>query len=147
MDVLDVNPLYLAPVELALDHLAVVPYPVYAQATTRVHSGYHRTVAHLPWQSLYVRLILETRRFLCDTIECVGRIFTERFPTTVAPYGRRMRRAVMVFDAIEFGVDGRAGARLAAALDFDVALAARIIAALRAVAELRGRLPPHARRR
>ena len=63
------------------------------------------------------------------------RIFTERFPTTVAPYGRRTRRAATVLEAIGFAVGGRPGARLAAALGLDAAGAATIITALRAAAE------------
>jgi transposase len=150
MDAFDATPLCPAPVELTLDHVAfhtprllitaharrrAVPCPLCGQAATRVHSRYRRTVADLPWQGLRVRLVLETRRFFCDTTDCVRRIFTERFPTTVAPYGRRTRRAATVLEAIGFAVGGRPGARLAAALGLDAAGATTIITALRAAAE------------
>jgi transposase len=150
MDAFEVSPLCPAPVELALDHVAftapwlvitaharrrAVTCPLCGRAATRVHSRYRRSVADLPWQGLRVRLIVEARRFFCDTTDCARRIFTERFPTTVAPYGRRTRRAAAVLEAVGFAVGGRPGARLAAALGLDAAAATRIVAALRATSE------------
>ena len=149
MDAFDATPLCPAPVELALDHVAfhmprlvitaharrrVVPCPLCGQGAARVHSRYRRTIADLPWQGLRVRLVLETRRFFCDTTDCARRIFTERFPTTIAPYGRRRRRAAPVLGAMGFAVGGCPGARLAAALGLD-ATATTIITALRAADE------------
>jgi transposase len=108
---------------------------VCGHAATRGHSRYRRSVADLPWQGLRVRLILETRRFFCDTTDCARQIFTERFPATVAPSGRRTRRAATVLEAVGFAVGGRPGARLAAALGLDTAPATTIVAALRATSE------------
>jgi transposase len=107
MDAFDVSPLCPAPVELvafraprlvitARARRRAVPCPLRGRAATRVHSRYHRTVADLPWQGLRVRLIIESRRFSCDTTDCARRIFTERFPATVAPHGQRPRRAASV---------------------------------------------------
>lgn len=150
MDTFDANPLCPAPVELALDHVAfdaprlvitaharrhAVACPLCGHAATRVHSRYRRTVADLPWHGLRVRLTLEVRRFFCDTADCARRIFTERFPGTVAPYGRRTRRAAAALEAVGFAVGGRPGARLAAALGLDAAAATTIVTALRAAAE------------
>jgi transposase len=144
MDTFDASPLCPAPVELALDHvtfhaprLVITAHacPLCDQAATRVHSRYRRTIADLPWQGLRVRLIVETRRFFCDTTTCARRIFTERFPRVVAPYGRRTRRAAAALEAVGFAVGGRPGARLAAALGLDTAAATTIIAALRAADE------------
>ena len=127
METFDASPLCPAPVELALDHVSfdaprlvitaharrrTVTCPLCDQAATRVHSRYRRTVADLPWQGLRVRLVLDTRRFFCDTATCARRIFTERFPSTVAPYGRRTRRAAAALEAVGFAVGGRPGARL-----------------------------------
>jgi len=150
MDAFDVSPLCPAPVELALEHVTfhaprlviaaharrrTVTCPLCDRAATRVHSRYRRTVADLPWHGLRVRLLLEVRRFFCDTASCARRIFTERFPRTVAPYGRRTRRAAAALEAVGFAVGGRPGARLAAALGLDVAAATTIVTALRAADE------------
>jgi transposase len=109
--VFDATSLCPVPVELALDHVAfdvprllitayarrhAVSRPLCGQAATRVDSRYRRTVADLPWQGLRVRLVLETRRFFCDTTDCACQIFTERFPMMVAPYGRPTRCVAIV---------------------------------------------------
>ena len=150
MDTFDPSPLCPAPVELALDHVSfqaprllitaharrrAVACPLCDHVATRVHSRYRRTVADLPWHGLRVRLILGVRRFFCDSAACPRRIFTERFPSTVAPYGRRTRRAAAALEAVGFAVGGRPGARLAAALGLDAAAATTIITALRAADE------------
>lgn len=131
MDAFDASPLCPAPVELELDHVAfrapelvvtararrrVVACPCCGGAATRVHSRYERTVADLPWHGLRVRLRLHVRRFFCDALECPRRIFTERLPTTAAPYARRTVRAAGALELIGFALGGRPGARLAAAL-------------------------------
>lgn len=150
MDSFDASQLCPSPVELALDRasfdasrLAITAHarrravtcPLCAQAATRVHSRYRRTIADLPWQGFRVRLIVETRRFFCDTATCARRIFTERFPRAVASYGRRIRRAAAALETVGFAVGGRPGVRLAAALGLDGAAATTIIAALRAADE------------
>jgi hypothetical protein len=41
----------------------------------------------LPWGEITVKLELQTRKFFCDNDECRQRIFCERLPEVVAPYG------------------------------------------------------------
>jgi transposase len=94
----------------------VVACPECGQPTRRVHSRYHRTLADLPWHGLRVRLALSVREFFCDTPACPRRIFTERLPTTVAPYARRTTRAAGALDVIGLALGGVGGARLATAL-------------------------------
>lgn len=156
MDAFDACPLCPAPVELELDHVAfcapellvtararrrVVACPRCGRAATRVHSRYRRTVADLPWHGLHVRLALHVRRFFCETTDCPRRIFAERLPTTVVPYGRRTRRAAAALEVIGSALGGRPGARLAAALGFGVASAATILATVRAGDEAPGPTP------
>src|SRR5688500_1738476 len=66
--------------------------PACGAASGRVHSRYVRRVADLPWQGAAVRLRLRVRRFFCDAVGCVRRVFAERVGTVVAPYGRRTVR-------------------------------------------------------
>jgi transposase len=56
------------------------------------------------------------RKFFCDTAGCSRRIFTERLPTTAAPYARRTKRATDALRVIALALGGAAGTRLAASL-------------------------------
>ncbi len=66
--------LYLRPVRTA------VACPLCGVSSRRVHSLYRRKALHLPWFSWPVQLVIQARRFFCDTPECCRRIFTEPFP-------------------------------------------------------------------
>ena len=43
-------------------------------------------------QGILVQLVVHTRKFFCDNIRCLRRIFTETFPGVLAPYARRTKR-------------------------------------------------------
>ena len=83
---------------------------------TRVHSWYQRRLGDLPWQGLPVTVRLHTRRWCCDAPGCPRRIFTERFPVLVPPYGRWTARLETLLTALAFALGGRPGARFLAAL-------------------------------
>jgi transposase len=90
----------------------VVPCPVCAVFTARVHSRYTRTLADLPWGVARVRWQLRVRKFICTNAQCPRRIFTERLPEVVAPWARRPRRLVAWLLAIGLALGGAAGVRL-----------------------------------
>lgn len=71
---------------------APVLCPLCATPTARLHSHYERILADLPWGRHAVRLRLRVRRFRCPVLTCQRRVFAERLPTLVAPYGRRTLR-------------------------------------------------------
>src|SRR5262249_57126344 len=54
--------------------------------------------------------------FFCDNDECHQRIFCERLPEVVAPYGRQTIRFNRSLTAVGFALGGRAGERLASDL-------------------------------
>src|SRR5207237_1577416 len=54
------------------------------------------------------------RKFFCDNPACLRQIFTERFPTVVAPWARRTLRLAQHLSALGLALGGQAGARLAA---------------------------------
>src|SRR6266852_5953340 len=54
------------------------------QPSQRMHSGYPRTLADLPWAMMPVELVLHVRRFFCDTAVCGRLTFAERLPTVAA---------------------------------------------------------------
>src|SRR5262245_61743518 len=94
----------------------VVPRPVCAVFTPRVHSRYTRTLADRPWGSTHVRWQLRVRKFVCTNAQCPRRIFTERLPEVVAPWARRTRRLVAWLLAIGLALGGAAGVRLSRCL-------------------------------
>jgi transposase len=96
-----------SPSELRLDGLRITPNriiitaaakrpsvrcPACGEPSQRIHSRYTRRIADLPWHGIPVQVELCSRRFFCDTAGCLFRIFTERLPATVPPYGRRTLR-------------------------------------------------------
>src|SRR5215813_3739220 len=93
-----------------------VPCPECQQLSRPVHSRYQRGITDLPWGEITVKLELQTRKFFCDNDECQQRIFCERLPEVVAPYGRRTIRFNKSLTAVGFALGGRAGQRLASDL-------------------------------
>lgn len=91
---------------------ATAPCPRCQQPSSAVICRYTRTVADLPWGGTAVQFVLHVRKFFCHTLSCAQRIFTERFPTVVAPYARATMRLVKVLCALAFALGGEAGARL-----------------------------------
>jgi transposase len=94
--------------------------PRCSHPSRRVHSHYVRTVVDLPWQGVAVQLRLHTRRFRCLHPTCPQRIFCERLPGVVAPYGRRTLRLNEALHLLGFALGGEAGARLACQLGMRV---------------------------
>ena len=100
---------------------SAVPCPCCAHLSHRIHSHYVRTLADLPWQEKTVCIHLHARRFFCTNGQCKTRIFTERFPEFVVPYGRRTLALHQALHLIGLALGGRAGARLAQGLKMRVA--------------------------
>ncbi len=94
--------------------------PTCHQSMTRVHSHYTRTVADLPWADRPIHLALHARKFFCTTVTCSRRIFTERLPAVVAPWGRRTLRLADRQRRIGITAGGTAGAALTTTLAMPV---------------------------
>jgi len=90
----------------------LVPCPVCAVFSSRVHSRYTRTLADLPWGVAHVRWQLRVRKFVCANAQCPRRIFAERLPDVVPPWARRTRRLAAWLIAIGLALGGAAGVRL-----------------------------------
>ena len=86
--------------------------PLCGQASTRVHSRYHRTLADLPCSGLAVQLQLQVRKFFCDNAPCQRRIFTEPLPQLAARSARRTLRLQEALQLLGLALGGAAGARL-----------------------------------
>ena len=95
--------------------------PLCERPATRVHSGYTRSVADVPWQGVPFRLRVHVRRFSCDEPTCARVIFAERLPGLVAPHARRTERLDAWLRAVGFALGGEAGPRLLRTLGLAVA--------------------------
>ncbi|EFH88057.1 ISL3 family transposase [Ktedonobacter racemifer] len=90
--------------------------PLCAQPATRLHSRYRRIVKDLPCAGQQVRLILHVRKFFCDTVDCVRKVFAERLPHLVAPWAQMTTRLTQALQMVGLATCGRLGARLASHL-------------------------------
>ena len=59
----------------------------------RVHSRYWRRAADVPLSGNRVEVVIEARKFFCDTGVCSRKIFCERFSGVLEPYARFTERA------------------------------------------------------
>jgi transposase len=90
--------------------------PLCFHPATRIHSRYTRMVADVPCAGLQVQLVLQMRKFFCDTPQCPRKIFTERVPVFVEPWARMTTRFSQMLQALGLATCGELGARLAAHL-------------------------------
>lgn len=66
--------------------------PLCRFTTTKIHSKYIRTLGDLPVSGKIVQLKLHVRKFFCENINCIRKIFTERFEHQLISYGRSFER-------------------------------------------------------
>ncbi len=92
------------------------PCPLCKESATRIHSQYTRIVADLPCAGQRVQLILQVRKFFCETPECPRKIFTERLSPLVEPRARMTSRLSQAIQTIGLATCGKLGGRLAARL-------------------------------
>ncbi|HEU5379848.1 MAG TPA: ISL3 family transposase [Ktedonobacteraceae bacterium] len=90
--------------------------PLCQQPAIRLHSRYRRVVKDLPCAGQQVRLILHVRKFFCETVICVRKVFAERLPHLVAPWAQLTTRLSETLQTIGLATCGKLGARLAAHL-------------------------------
>lgn len=79
---------------------------------TRVHSRYTRQVADLPCGGQYLRLILQVRKFFCETITCARKIFVERLAPFIEPWARVTLRLFQIVQVLGLATGGRLGVRV-----------------------------------
>ena len=90
--------------------------PLCSWPSSSVHSSYQRSVRDVPCGGQNVRLALTARKFFCRNDDCQRKIFTERFPTFVAPWAKMTVRLCEEIQAIGLSTSGSLGTRLAARL-------------------------------
>ena len=94
-------------------HTPSMPCPECQQPSARIHGQYQRTVADLPCAGRTVILALTVRKFVCSTPTCPRKIFTERLPGLVQPYGRMTTRLSALLQVLGLGTGGQLGTRVA----------------------------------
>lgn len=94
-------------------HFASMACPECHQSSDRIHSSYQRTVADLPCAGRNVILALTVRKFICRTLTCSCKIFTERLPGLVQSYARMTTRLTALVQTLGFVAGGQMGTRLA----------------------------------
>jgi transposase len=87
--------------------------PVCGNASSRVHGWYERRLADAPVAGQAVVIRLGVRKFVCQTLGCVRRIFAEQLAGLTVRHGRRSLQLFGLLAAIAFALAGRAGARFA----------------------------------
>ena len=87
------------------------PCPDCHHLASRVHSGYQRTLADLPWATAPLQLRLHVCRFFCTTCTCSRQTFGERLPTVAPLYARTTTRLAGRQAATGLSLGGAAGAR------------------------------------
>jgi transposase len=85
--------------------------PDFHELSHRIHSGYSRTLADLPWAAMPVCLVLNVRRFFCDSLLCGRQTFTERLPIVAPHYARTTTRLSHAQATTGLAMGGSAGAR------------------------------------
>jgi len=112
--------------EGSMVHLVVVAIrraakcPLCHRRSKRVHSRYERTITDLPCGGDVVTMHLSTRRFVCRMRWCRRKIFTERFPSLVAPFARKTTRLWAQLQRNGFAMGGDPGSRHAVAAGMPV---------------------------
>jgi len=90
--------------------------PLCFHPARRIHSRYTRVVADVPCGGFQVQLVLQVRKFFCDTPQCPRKIFTERLSVFVHPWARMTTRLSQMLQALSLATCGELGTRLASRL-------------------------------
>jgi transposase len=85
-----------------------------------VHCQYQRTVHDVPCGGRKVVLRLHARKFVCRTVTCPRKVFTERFPELVRPWARVSNRLLEELKAIGLTASAEVSERLAPRLGMTI---------------------------
>lgn len=97
--------------------------PVCAQASSRIHSRYQRSVRDLPWAGHTVQVLLHVRRFFCSNPSCERKIFAERLGVTIRAFARRTERLATQLCQLTFHLSAEAAAQIGQQLGMPVSAA------------------------
>jgi len=101
--------------------------PVCAEASTRSHSRYQRSVRDLPWAGHTVQVLLHVRRFFCSNSSCERKIFAERLGATIRAFARRTERLATQLCQFAFRLSAEAAAQIGQQLGMPVSAATLLL--------------------
>jgi transposase len=84
--------------------------PSCCQSSKRIHSTYLRHPRDLPWGGRPVQLLLQVRRFFCDTPACPRTTFAEQVTGLTRPYAQRTVALNAALQTLGLALGGEAGA-------------------------------------
>lgn len=87
--------------------------PLCAEVATHVRSYYTRAVADLPCAGHRVQLMLQVRKFRCDTASCPRKVFAERLGPFIEAWAHKTARLRKAIESIGLATCREGGARLA----------------------------------
>ena len=99
---------------------AVVACPDCGAPSARVHGRYQRNLADIAIGGRPVRILLNVRRFACETPACPRQTFAEQFDGLTVPHSRSSPPLRRALTSVAVVLAGRPGARLAASLGMPV---------------------------
>jgi len=83
---------------------------------THLHSHYQRRLSDLPVSGYPVKLIVQVRRFFCQTPSCPRKTFAEAFLPLARRYAQRTNRLQSTLQDLALALGGEMGARIGAQL-------------------------------
>jgi transposase len=86
--------------------------PICKTKSNRIHSKYDRGLVDLPIAGKLSKISLKARKFFCDQVECLRKVFTERFDSEIFPYQRRMARSVNILEKLGTELGGNRGSNI-----------------------------------
>jgi transposase len=93
--------------------------PLCLQASSHVHSHYHRRLKNAPCVGCQLQLSLTVRKFFCRNQYCARKVFTERLKPLAEPWARMTSRLKEHITAIGLATCGKGGVRLGARLGIE----------------------------
>lgn len=78
--------------------------PACGNASSRVHGWYERRLADAPLAGRAVVIRLRVRKFVCETLGCVRRIFAEQLAGLTVRHGRRSLQLFASMTVIAFAL-------------------------------------------
>ena len=86
--------------------------PLCLQASSHVHSQYHRRLKDAPCVGRQLQLSLTVRKFFCHNQYCARKVFTERLKPLAEPWARMTSRLREHITSIGLATSGKGGVRL-----------------------------------
>src|SRR5579859_6520381 len=94
--------------------------PLCSHCSSSIHCHYQRVVHDTPCAGRRVQLLLTVRKFTCRNPHCSCKVFAERLPDLVRPWGRWSNRLLEEILAIGLSASARVSQRLAPRLGMQV---------------------------